>query len=288
MKTSIVIPNFNGQDLIKKNLPNILEAGADEILVLDDGSKDESVKLLRENFPMVKLLINQKNLGFIPSVNKLFQEAIGDIVVLLNNDVSVKKDFLEFLVKHFEDKSTFAVNCHEKGEGPSVAFWKEGFFEFKRGVEGSSTQKSSWASGGSAAYSKKIWQSLGGLDNLFAPFYWEDLDISFRAIKNGFNIFWEPKARVSHEHETTIGKTFSKRYVNLVKQRNQLLFIWKNITEQNLLQDHSKNLHKRLLGGMGLGYWIPYLWAMLKKSQIKKEVLEKKLSDQEVIDYAKN
>ncbi len=288
MKTSIVIPNFNGRELLKKNLPNILNTGADEILIIDDGSKDGSVPLLRETFPLVKLLINKQNLGFIPSVNRLFQEARGDVVVLLNNDVLVEKHFLKFLVRHFEDKSTFAVNCHEKGEGPSRLTWKEGFIEFTRGSEVDKLQKSAWASGGSAAYSKKVWQNLGGFDSVFAPFYWEDLDISFRAIKSGFHILWEPQAKVHHEHETTINKAFSKRYVDLVKQRNQLLFIWKNITDQNLLKDHGKNLRKRLFGGMGLGYWIPYLWALLKKPQIKKEILEGKLSDQEVINYVRN
>lgn len=288
MKITIAIPNYNRTDLLRKNLPNILNSGADEILVIDDGSTDQSIEVVRKEFPEIKLLVNNKNLGFIPSVNRLFKEAMGDIVILLNNDVYVREDFLKYLVPHFQNKQIFAVNLHENGEGWADAFWKDGFFEFKRVKESKFVHKSSWASGGSAAYNKKIWQELDGLDSLFKPFYWEDIDISFRAIRAGYEILWEPKAVVFHEHETTINKIFSKKYVNWVKQRNQLLFIWKNITDQNLLQDHYENLRKRLLGGMGLGYWIPYLWAMLKKSQIKKEVLGKQLSDQEVIDYVRS
>lgn len=288
MKITIAIPNYNGASLLQKNLPNILAAGADEILVIDDGSTDQSIEVIRKEFPEIKLLVNNKNLGFIPSVNRLFKEALGDIAILLNNDVYVEKDFLKYLVPHFQNKQVFAVNLHEKGEGWADAFWKNGFFEFRRGKELRSVHKSSWASGGSAAYSKNIWQDLGGFDNMYAPFYWEDVDVSFRAISSGYEILWEPKAIVYHHHETTIKKTFNQKYINWVKQRNQLLFIWKNITDKNLITDHQKNLLKRLFRGMGLGYWIPYLWAMLKKSQIKKEVLRKQLSDQEVIDYVRS
>lgn len=287
MKITIAIPNYNGASLLQKNLPNILVAGADEVLVIDDGSKDESLQILKD-FKDVKILVNKKNLGFIPSVNQLFKEALGDIVVLLNNDVYIREDFLKYLLPHFQNKQVFAVNLHEKGEGWADAFWKDGFFEFKRGEESEFVHKSSWASGGSAAYSKKIWQDLGGFDNMYAPFYWEDVDISFKALKAGYEILWEPKALVYHNHETTIKKSFNKEYIDWVKQRNQLLFIWKNITDKNLMTDHQKNLLKRLFRVMGLGYWIPYLWAMLKKSQIKKEVLKKQLSDQEVIDYVRS
>lgn len=268
-KVTIAIPNFNGEKLLEKNLPNILAAGADEVLIIDDFSKDQSILMIRKNFPKVKLLINQKNYGFIVSVNKLFKEAIGDIVVLLNNDVFVEKDFLKPLLKHFQDKDVFAVNCHEKGEGPSITFWKDGYFQFDRGIEKNELQESGWASGGSAAFSKKIWNELKGFDKLYAPFYWEDLDISYRAKQSGYKILWEPASCVYHQHETTISKSFNKRYVDWIKQRNQLLFIWKNITNKNLLKDHKNHLIKRLINLNELGYWIPFIWAVWRKRMIK-------------------
>lgn len=288
MKVSIVIPNFNGCDILRKNLPNVLESGADEILVADDGSSDDSVEILKKEFAGVKLLENKVNLGFIPTVNKLFNEASGEIVVLLNSDVLVEKDFLNFLTSHFKDKKVFAVNCHEDGEGWSEAFWKNGFFEYQRGEEGSNVHKSSWASGGSAAYNKEIWQSLGGFDPLFAPFYWEDVDLSFRAIKAGFKVLWEPKAKVYHQHETTIKKSFNQRYITWVKERNQLLFIWKNIHDQKLLRSHWTNLVKRLLIKSGPGYFIPFIWALLRIHHIKHNPKEEIISDQKAINYAQN
>lgn len=296
MKITIAIPNYNGRDLLEKNLPNIIQSGADEVLVIDDGSTDESLELLSKlkiqnvfqtayGRTKFKILENKKNLGFIPSVNKLFKEATGEIVVLLNNDVFVEANFLNPLLGHFEGKNVFAVNCHEKGEGPSISFWKNGFFEYKRGEEKNIVQKSAWASGGSAAFLKEIWQELGGFDDLFAPFYFEDTDISFRALKLGYKILWEPKSEVWHQHETTISKTVSKRYKNWVVERNLLLFIWKNITDKKLLTDHKINLFKRLFTFSKLGYWIPFIWALALMSTEKRD-RKYILSDKEVINYA--
>jgi GT2 family glycosyltransferase len=290
MKVTIAIPNYNGKSLLEKNLPNILKSGAEEVLIIDDGSVDDSVKLLEKikvQEPTVKLMVNEKNLGFIPTVNKLFDLAKGEIVVLLNNDVFVERDFLNPLLKHFEKREIFAVNCHEGGEGPAVAFWKNGFFEYKRGEEKMKVQKSAWASGGSAAYSKAIWQTLGGFDDLYAPFYFEDTDISFRALEQGYQILWEPKSKVKHVHETTISKTFSKRYINWITQRNLLLFIWKNIREKRLVREHQKALFKRLLNPLRLGYWIPFLWA-LSMLPLQKVTKDQKITDLEAINYANN
>lgn len=286
MKISIVIPNFNGKDLLSENLPNVLQSGADEVLVNDDASSDESINFIKKNFPEIKLLINQKNQGFIPSVNKLFKEAGGDIVVLINNDVWVQKDFLNNLLLHFKDKKIFAVNCHEEGEGWADAFWKNGFFEFKRGEESKLVHKSAWASGGSAAFRKDLWIKLDGFDKVYEPFYFEDVDISFRALKAGYEILWEPSSNIKHQHGTTINKFFSQKYLTWIEQRNQLLFIWKNINDPKLRRDHKTNLLKRLFKGSGLGYWIPYLSALIRSRKIKKNDLPLQRSDWEVINYA--
>lgn len=295
MKISIVIPNFNGGILLQKNLPNILDSGADEVFIIDDGSSDKSWEFLSElqsTNDKLQIFQHQVNKGFIPTVNELFKKAVGDIVVLLNNDVWVDKDFLKPLLKHFEDSNVFAVNLHEEGEGPAIAFWKDGFFEFNRGEERGIVQKSSWASGGSAAFRKSIWEELGGFDNLFAPFYWEDIDLSFRALKAGYDILWEPGAKVNHEHGTIIKKSHNKKYTQLVQQRNQLLFIWKNIKDKNLIKEHKRFLLKRLLTS-GLGYWIVYVWALIRLllprlARDRNDVRKFERSDMEAINYAQS
>src|SRR3989344_2900127 len=107
MKVTIAIPNFNGEKLLEKNLPNILESGVDEVIVLDDGSGDKSLELLSKftiDNGQLRIIKHGKNKGFIPSVNELVKNAAGELVVLLNNDVWVERDFLKPLTKHFEKK----------------------------------------------------------------------------------------------------------------------------------------------------------------------------------------
>ncbi len=288
MKITIAIPNFRGIELLKKNLPHILGSGADEILIIDDGSTDKSLEFLsalKIKNKELKILEHKKNRGFIPSVNELFDKASGEVVVLLNNDVFVEKDFLKPLLKHFQNPDVFAVNLHEEGQGPSIAFWNNGFYEFKKGEEKDEVQKSAWASGGSAAFRKNIWQELEGFDEIFSPFYWEDTDISFRALKSGYEILWEPHSNVKHEHETTI-KKLNQRKVNRVRERNQLIFIWKNVSDQKLLQEHGRFLSKRLFTKPG--YWVPYLWAKLKSFGIKKAIPISNRTDLEVINYGRS
>lgn len=286
-KITIAIPNFNGRFLLEKNLPSVMTAGADEVLILDDGSKDNSVDFLKEYFPKVKLIVNKENRGFLYSINKLVKEAEGEIVVLLNSDVAIDKNFLKPLIKHFEKEQVFAVNCHEKGEGWSEGFWQNGFYEFKRGKESSQAHKSSWASGGSAAYSRRLWLELGGSDPIYTPGYWDDIDFSYRALKAGYEVLWEPDSLIYHQHESTMGKVFNKKKLDRIKQRNQLLFIWKNITDKKLIWQHRKALLKRLFGGVGFGYWIPFLMALMKLPEIKKYSFCAR-TDLEVIDYVRS
>src|SRR3972149_7908176 len=97
---SIVIPNYNGEKLIEKNLPKVLAAKESsqnrilEIIIVDDGSIDQSVKLITSMFPQVKLIKHTKNRGFSSSVNTGVRAAKGDLILLLNTDVLPEENFL--------------------------------------------------------------------------------------------------------------------------------------------------------------------------------------------------
>jgi GT2 family glycosyltransferase len=233
MKISVVIPNWNGEGLIKKNLAKVISAlpKGTEVIVVDDGSTDGSLNLLKRlqinlNF---KLIVNSRNLGFLKTCNKVVKKTKGDYFLLLNTDVIPKKGFLKPTLKHFKDKRVFAVSFNESKYGWAKIWWRGGFIHIGDGGQDKKAHISGWASGGSAIFRKSIWKKLGGFDPIFHPFYWEDFDIGFRAWTNGYKIIWEPNALVEHKHEASISK-LSRQYVNLIKERNQLLFIWKNIS----------------------------------------------------------
>jgi GT2 family glycosyltransferase len=257
MKLSIIIPNYNGAALLEKNIPLVVAAvqhyheqtkGQVEIIVIDDASTDNSKEILEkfqqnEKKDLLQFFyeVNEKNGGFSPTVNKGIKKANGDLVVLLNSDVSPEKDFLLPLVQHFSDEKIFAVGMMDKSmeddkevlRGRGIGQWKRGFLVHAAGKL--DKQNSLWVSGGSGMFRKKIWDMLGGLDELFTPFYWEDIDISYRALKSGYKILFEKKSVGIHEHEKGAIKTkYTKDDVQRIAYRNQFIFVWKNADETML------------------------------------------------------
>lgn len=287
---SVIIPNFNGENLLAKNLPLILAAKDNpqnqilEIIVVDDGSWDSSVKLLKEKFPQVKLIKHTKNRGFSAAVNTGARASKGDLIVLLNSDVIPNSDFLKAINKHFENPKVFAVSMHEKGYGWAKGIFADGYIGLAMGKEETKPCSSFYVSGGSGVFSRKIWMELGGMDEkLLSPFYWEDIDLCYRAVKRGYQILWEPESSVVHKHESTISK-LSKTHVARVRERNQLLFIWKNITSPNLTRKHFAGVLKRL--ATHPGYLRIILMALgrlgIALKARKKERRESKVSDETI------
>lgn len=297
MTVSIVIPNWNGKALLEKNLPKVIDARKNpkneiiEIIVVDDDSMDDSVEFLKNNFSEVRIIRRTENKGFSSTVNMGVRHAKGKLICLLNTDVIPEKNFLENIHKHFKDKNVFAVGLHEKGYGPAKGEFKDGYLMHGNYGELKEVHESLWASGGSAVFSKKIWQTLKGLDEaLYSPFYWEDVDLGYRAQKRGYKILWEPQALVEHKHESVINSdNFKKRNLDLVKERNILLFTWKNVTSKTYFNKHIARLIKRSI--MHPGY-VKVIVAALKKRKLvlkkrKREILESKLSDEAVLSKFK-
>ena len=251
MKLSIVIPNWNGKRLLEKNLPTVVKACQKwaktgwEIIVVDDASTDESVAFLRKNYPQVKVVVHQKNQRFAAACNSGFKAAKGKIVILLNNDVSPEPGFLNPLIKHFENPRVFAVGCKEKDLKSGKIIWSgRGVMQFKRGLvihwraKDQNQKTTFWVSAWSGAYNREKWQEIGGMDTLFRPAYEEDRDISYRAVKHGWKILFEPKSVVNHHHETTNIEAFGPQKIKIISFKNQFLFVWKNITDLRYMLSH--------------------------------------------------
>lgn len=236
---SVVIPNYQKQPLIK-HLPVVIKAcpGA-EIIVVDDASPDDTVAYVKKHFPRIKLVVNKTNQRFAVSCNNGFQAAKGEIVVLLNSDVAPKPNFLKPLLKHFDDELVFAVSCLEIQKsgvsGRNYCQFKRGFLIHSAAPIGSGSN--CWATGGSSAFDRKKYLKLGGMDALYQPAYWEDIDLSWRAReKFGYKVIFEPKSQVFHNHEVTNVSVFGKKKIEIMALRNQLLFVWKNIRGKRLLE----------------------------------------------------
>jgi len=258
MKIDIIIPNYNGFSLLDKNLPKVIESvsyleNVSFIIVDDNSREDEFIssknfvyEAEKKNDIKIKLLRNNQNLGFSSTVNRGVFESKADLVVLLNTDIVPKGKFLDPIIKDFsKDPNLFGVGCMDESlEGSKVVFrgrglgrWKRGFVVHSRGeIDRNDTF---WVSGGSSVIRRDLFLKLGGFDTLYNPFYWEDIDLSYRAQKQGFNILFERESVVVHEHLQGAIKSHNNNLkVKTVAYRNQFIFIWKNITDLNLILSH--------------------------------------------------
>lgn len=288
MDVSIVIPNWNGVKKLKQNLPSVVKTrGVLEIVVVDDGSTDGSVEFIKKEYPNIKLIEKKENSGFSSTVNLGVKNSEGAFIFLLNSDAAPSVNCVEMAMDHFRENDIFSVGCNAGGSW-SWALFKHGFFWHRQSKEKVAVvHQTLWASGGSGIFRKSIWEELGGFDELFDPFYEEDVDLGYRATKRGYRNLYEPKSMVEHyKQKGVIEENFSKEKVASVAQRNQLFFIWKNITDKNLILRHVFSLLYKLV--VTPGYWKVFLPAVVKLPQVlKKRRIEKrssKLTDREVLD----
>lgn len=256
MKINVIIPNYNGANLIAKNLPSVLFSlrayPQSSVTIVDDGSDKEDYKSLKDFISSldskirIDLIRKEKNSGFSSTVNKGALEKDSEILVILNTDVSPEENFLVPIIKDFENNNNlFGVGCLDKSEekegvvlrGRGIGFWNRGFVVHKKGDTDQSD--TFWVSGGSCAISAKLFRSFGGYDEIYNPFYWEDIDLSYRARKAGYDIKFENKSVVIHRHlEGSIRKHYNPRKIKRIAYRNQFTFVWKNITDTSLILSH--------------------------------------------------
>lgn len=286
MKISVIVTNWNGKELLKKNLETIIlnSPQADEIILADDASSDDSLKFaktVKDKYPKLRIISHKKNLGFGANTNDAINRATGELVVMLNNDIYPYPNYIVSSLKHFKDPNVLGVGFSEKDHENWARFmWKGGYLQHEPGITDiNKTHISGWVSGGSSIIRKSLFQKLGGFDSVYKPFYSEDLDLGYRAWKSGYTLLWEPKCIVEHHHESTISK-FSKSLLNYVKERNRLLNTWRLIDDPQMLSQNKLALLGRILSGPN---YIKIIRAA--KKQIKNSpppIIFPKLTDKEI------
>ncbi|MCI0421669.1 MAG: glycosyltransferase, partial [Acidobacteria bacterium] len=219
---SIVIPSWNGRMLLEQMFPSLLLAtkefydktgGSWEVIVVDDGSVDDTIPWI-ETIPekKVKLITRRRKSGFALACNLGFTACRYDTVILLNNEVIVDTGFILPLLPHFQDSRVFGVSLKSMlrdrssfHSGGKIGEFRLGFWKAFRNYDVADSQESD--SAGSACYSFSIYggfcaldrrklHELGGFEPLMSPFYWEDVELSYRAWKRGWVIHYEPKSIV--------------------------------------------------------------------------------------------
>lgn len=256
---SIVIPTWNGIKLLKQYLPAVVSSAQAypaeiEIVVVDDGSIDGTVNFIKKNYPAINIIARDENGGFASACNLGVAKCKYEIVVLLNNDMLIEDGFFTNLSKHFKDPDVFGVLLETLRLSNEPFSNQKGIrfgLELKYGLiecpvfelddkfgqlEVNFTFK---LSGGASVIDKKKFMEIKGFDELFSPFYWEDVDLSYRIWKRNWQILYEPKSVVHHQvHGTINSNYFNPNYIKLISERNRYILLWKNITDKHILFKH--------------------------------------------------
>lgn len=296
---SVVIPSYKNKPMLVRNLQHNLRFlhGCEVIVVNDDPAA--SLADLYESVG-VKVIENKHNLGFGEAVNKGFEQAHGARVLLLNSDVLLQDtNYLKAEAQMQANRHIFAISFAQQEndsaiEGKKRLYWYKGFLNHSH-ASNLEYGRSGWAEGGTCLVDRRKFLELGGFDGLYKPFYWEDIDLSYRAWKTGYEIYFDPEVLVQHHHESTIGKYFSRSYIKYISFRNQLIFIWKNITDPDLLSSHMKHLFTTLVGSLLRGQWYmiaAFIATVIRigaiRRQRRNQRLDYKYTDQQILAYFKD
>lgn len=246
IKTSIVIVTFNSGRYIKKCIDSIKLSRHEryEVIIVDNASEDNTLEIVINNFPSVKLLKSAKNLGFAGGVNLGLKEARGDVIVLLNPDTIVTNNWLKELINPLEDQSAGVTGSKilypDKKTIQSAGGYIDnnglthhyGYRE-KDSKRFNTEKQVDYVTGASMAFRKELINEIGYFDPEYFPAYYEETDFCYRVKKKGYKIIYVPRSAVIHL-ESKSSKLGSYNYFYWF-HRNRLRFVLKNYSLSQLI-----------------------------------------------------
>ena len=236
---SIVIPNYNGRHLLERYLPSVFEAAENadtdfEVIVIDDGSKDESISFIQQQYKSVKLLINDKNRGFSYTCNHGIREAKYELILLLNSDVKLTPDYFKQQWKYFNKADTFGVmgrimSFDEKKieDAARLLYYSGCRIKANKFYYSENPQDehvfTAYLSGANALVDAKKLKELGGFDEIFSPFSSEDFDLSLRAWQLGWKCYYEHQSVCFHHISGSTKTQIKSNFIKKIYYRNRFL-----------------------------------------------------------------
>lgn len=247
-KVALVILNWNGKEYLQKFIPSVISSSYPnlKIIVGDNASSDESVNYLRDNFPTIRIIQNDKNYGFAEGYNRILAQLEADYFVLLNSDVEVESNWIEPIIKLMQSDKKIAA-----AQPKLLSYTNKHLFEYAGAAGGlldifgypfcrgrifdtlevdagqyNTTTEIFWASGAAFFIKKKYWDEVGGFDSIFFA-HMEEIDLCWRLKNKGYKIMYCPDSTVYHVGGGTLRAEHPyKTYLNF---RNNLIMLWKNL-----------------------------------------------------------
>jgi len=243
---SIIVLNLNGQPYLARCLPSVLaqDYPTVEIIVVDNGSTDDSVAWTRAHYPQLKLIENGANLGFCLGNNRGIQAAQGDYIILLNNDTELLPGFITAMVtvaQSAEDVGMVASQIlfdHDPTKLDSAGIevdiagmaWNRHLGHLVA-AEPTQPHEVFGPSAAAGLYKRAMLDQIGVLDEDYFIYY-EDVDLAWRGQRAGWRCLYAPAAQVRHIHSGTTGQWPAKKTYLL--GRNKVRTMLKNYPTQGL------------------------------------------------------
>ncbi|ALM06981.1 glycosyl transferase family 2 [Sediminicola sp. YIK13] len=246
-RIAIVILNWNGEALLEQFLPSVTQysIGAD-IYVADNASTDNSIAFIKEQYPDIRIIQNDINGGFAKGYNDALKFVDAEILCLLNSDVEVSPNWLQPILKTFEELPDAAIlqpkildyknKDYFEYAGAAGGFIDQLGYPFCRGRIFQALEKDEhqyddlkeifWATGACMFIKNKVFQELGGFDEDYFA-HQEEVDLCWRAKNKGYKVYYVGTSHVYHLGGSTLSNMNPKKtYLNF---RNSLFSITKNL-----------------------------------------------------------
>lgn len=242
MGVSVVIPNYNGKKYLETCMKSLMKQSLkpEEIIIVDNASKDGSIEYIKEEFKeKVTLICLDENYGFSKAVNEGIKKSTSEFIALLNNDTELDEKWLEELYKCIQKDEKIFSCCSkmlrfverdiidDAGDEYTLLGWGNKIGDGKASSDYEEDKEVFSSCAGAAIYRSSILEEIGLFDeNFFA--YLEDMDISYRARIYGYKNYYASKAKVYHIGSATSGSRHNSFKVKLAA-RNNIYLIHKNM-----------------------------------------------------------
>jgi GT2 family glycosyltransferase len=248
---SLIVVNLNGLEHLPALFDSIRDLrfpqGSIEIVLVDNGSTDGSVRWVKEKCPHARIIENERNEGFASACNRGASNAEGEWLAFVNNDMRLDPDWLDRMFQAIEESGEETVCA-----GSRILSWDGTHIDFIGGLltfYGHSFQKNFdqpvrdvtvsdrpaktlFACGGAMLIRKDVFAEAGGFDDDYFA-YFEDVDLGWRLWILGYEVVFAPSAVAYHKRFGTLGRYGGSRHLFLC-ERNALFTIYKNYSDENL------------------------------------------------------
>jgi GT2 family glycosyltransferase len=247
INNSIIILSWNGRDYISDCIAAISSQTdrSSEIIMIDNASQDESVKLAQAILPDIRIVQNKVNLGVSAGWNAGLSIAQGQSLIFLNQDVIVKGGWLEEIIDTLDRDERIGVVgskllfpdgitiqhaggylLQPSGQGKHRGLMERDYGQYDEEVE------AIYVTGAAFAVKRTLFDQIGQFDELFYPAYYEDVDLCFRARIAGYKVIYQPKAVAIHHESTSLGQQSTAFYNSY--HLNRLRFALKHLPIEEL------------------------------------------------------